>query len=111
MSEWLIQLLYFPRHRNSGSPFRRSWIGESLHPSTYLSSFCSNNLLLRKLYSATTLIQTQYHIEWWFPILRDHYRQCWDKIQRSEEHTSELQSRGHFVCRLLLEKKNDKKKS
>src|SRR5437660_7731167 len=25
---------------------------------------------------------------------------------RSEEHTSELQSRGHLVCRLLLEKKN-----
>src|SRR5690625_6948125 len=27
---------------------------------------------------------------------------------RSEEHTSELQSRGHLVCRLLLEKKNHK---
>src|SRR5439155_22159232 len=26
--------------------------------------------------------------------------------RRSEEHTSELQSRGHLVCRLLLEKKN-----
>src|SRR5690625_6676055 len=26
---------------------------------------------------------------------------------RSEEHTSELQSRGHLVCRLLLEKKNN----
>src|SRR5215510_6512745 len=28
--------------------------------------------------------------------------------QRSEEHTSELQSRGHLVCRLLLEKKKKK---
>src|SRR5207253_1760226 len=28
---------------------------------------------------------------------------------RSEEHTSELQSRGHLVCRLLLEKKKKKK--
>src|SRR5690625_4542855 len=28
---------------------------------------------------------------------------------RSEEHTSELQSRGHLVCRLLLEKKNNLK--
>src|SRR5207253_7341850 len=28
---------------------------------------------------------------------------------RSEEHTSELQSRGHLVCRLLLEKKNIQK--
>src|SRR5437660_5879156 len=30
--------------------------------------------------------------------------------ERSEEHTSELQSRGHLVCRLLLEKKNKKTK-
>src|SRR5690625_6278153 len=29
-----------------------------------------------------------------------------DFKERSEEHTSELQSRGHLVCRLLLEKKN-----
>src|SRR5439155_2244786 len=29
---------------------------------------------------------------------------------RSEEHTSELQSRGHLVCRLLLEKKKTKTK-
>src|SRR5690625_6199484 len=27
------------------------------------------------------------------------------RLLRSEEHTSELQSRGHLVCRLLLEKK------
>src|SRR5690606_39726276 len=31
-------------------------------------------------------------------------------ITRSEEHTSELQSRENLVCRLLLEKKNKKKK-
>src|SRR5258708_14458555 len=29
----------------------------------------------------------------------------WLKIKRSEEHTSELQSPDHLVCRLLLEKK------
>src|SRR5690625_6753761 len=28
-----------------------------------------------------------------------------EHAKRSEEHTSELQSRGHLVCRLLLEKK------
>src|SRR5207253_3446704 len=33
-----------------------------------------------------------------------------DRRARSEEHTSELQSRGHLVCRLLLEKKKKKKK-
>src|SRR5215208_8318024 len=37
-------------------------------------------------------------------------RHTWTKrrrwtTSRSEEHTSELQSRGHLVCRLLLEKK------
>src|SRR5207253_7949316 len=31
-------------------------------------------------------------------------RPPWRRL-RSEEHTSELQSRGHLVCRLLLEKK------
>src|SRR3712207_7228250 len=28
------------------------------------------------------------------------------RVERSEEHTSELQSRQYLVCRLLLEKKN-----
>src|SRR2546429_5294800 len=31
----------------------------------------------------------------------------WPKAKRSEEHTSELQSRLHLVCRLLLEKKKN----
>src|SRR5690554_8094167 len=31
------------------------------------------------------------------------------RVRRSEEHTSELQSRPHLVCRLLLEKKKKKK--
>src|SRR2546422_5107420 len=34
-----------------------------------------------------------------------------DDQQRSEEHTSELQSRLHLVCRLLLEKKKKNYKS
>src|SRR3712207_8915090 len=39
-----------------------------------------------------------------FPSLRKrHYR--WRILTRSEEHTSELQSRQYLVCRLLLEKK------
>src|SRR3989442_10632533 len=32
-------------------------------------------------------------------------RSVYSKMVRSEEHTSELQSRPHLVCRLLLEKK------
>src|SRR5699024_11869683 len=35
-----------------------------------------------------------------------HYTCFFRRIQRSEEHTSELQSRFDLVCRLLLEKKN-----
>src|SRR5438876_6519969 len=43
----------------------------------------------------------------WFP----GWRQCLRIVQpRSEEHTSELQSPVHLVCRLLLEKKKKIKK-
>src|SRR2546422_2096151 len=34
---------------------------------------------------------------------------CQKSVARSEEHTSELQSRLHLVCRLLLEKKKKKR--
>src|SRR5690625_6713414 len=34
-----------------------------------------------------------------------HIMEALGEVVRSEEHTSELQSRGHLVCRLLLEKK------
>src|SRR2546422_5848581 len=36
-----------------------------------------------------------------------HFRLPIDRVFRSEEHTSELQSRLHLVCRLLLEKKKN----
>src|SRR2546422_7294737 len=39
---------------------------------------------------------------------KDSARQIWFAVNRSEEHTSELQSRLHLVCRLLLEKKKKK---
>src|SRR5439155_13263650 len=51
-----------------------------------------------------------------FPPQQNHgFDNCLDKvfscgdIYRSEEHTSELQSRGHLVFRLLLEKKKKKR--
>src|SRR5690625_3539546 len=40
-------------------------------------------------------------------IARDLGKRKVDEAKRSEEHTSELQSRGHLVCRLLLEKKKN----
>src|SRR5690625_5654910 len=49
----------------------------------------------RQLFSARTM-QTLFFPSFWIG-------------RRSEEHTSELQSRGHLVCRLLLEKKKNNK--
>src|SRR5437660_8870261 len=40
-----------------------------------------------------------------------HARDVLEALDRSEEHTSELQSRGHLVCRLLLEKKKAHEKT
>src|SRR5689334_24724216 len=37
------------------------------------------------------------------------YRRIHGELARSEEHTSELQSQFHLVCRLLLEKKKKNK--
>src|SRR2546429_4538139 len=42
------------------------------------------------------------------PILQPHFIDIMGTGHRSEEHTSELQSRLHLVCRLLLEKKKKK---
>src|SRR5471030_3518103 len=44
------------------------------------------------------------------PERRDISRGSWRSPSRSEEHTSELQSLRHLVCRLLLEKKKNKDK-
>src|SRR2546429_2558500 len=49
----------------------------------------------RRCYSSTSLLAPAYG--------RGHANER--AMQRSEEHTSELQSRLHLVCRLLLEKK------
>src|SRR5690625_6890531 len=57
-----------------------------------------------------------------YAVAADHWRRHWPDCilradvrrfparPRSEEHTSELQSRGHLVCRLLLEKKKQQNK-
>src|SRR5690554_7014474 len=45
-----------------------------------------------------------------FPTPCCKYSATMTQMLRSEEHTSELQSRPHLVCRLLLEKKKKKTK-
>src|SRR5262245_62238931 len=46
-----------------------------------------------------------------WPLVSGGHRRDWAIVNRSEEHTSELQSLRHLVCRLLLEKKKRIKKA
>src|SRR2546422_7829457 len=68
------------------------------------------------LFPYTTLFRSRHHDRL---VLRDHSTNGTfvtidgdaEILVRSEEHTSELQSRLHLVCRLLLEKKNSRSKA
>src|SRR5690625_6264227 len=72
------------RHQGEGTPGRRRQEGDHLRPGEergrHLRGRCEPHQLRRA------------------------------EAPRSEEHTSELQSRGHLVCRLLLEKKKKRSK-
>src|SRR6266699_6076944 len=54
------------------------------------------------LFPYTTLFRSGARRPKWRQARLGHHRR---PVRRSEEHTSELQSRPHLVCRLLLEKK------
>src|SRR5690625_6334868 len=70
-------------------PWNKSWEGAG-------NISISRNLSTKAAYTGiNTLIGLVSMVE-------NGFKEPW----RSEEHTSELQSRGHLVCRLLLEKKN-----
>src|SRR5215813_13660293 len=56
-------------------------------------SRCASRSAPAEAWAGTTKSQGTSKVPWW---------------RRSEEHTSELQSRPHLVCRLLLEKKKKK---
>src|SRR3712207_7550663 len=71
-----------------GSPRRRS-------------VFCSNQRSPCR--TAPQVSSSSRRPAWWY---RWHSVTGTTKAGRSEEHTSELQSRQYLVCRLLLEKKN-----
>src|SRR5436305_6813864 len=57
------------------------------------------------LFPYTTLFRSDLISAWPFT-MRNVCSRVKEGSARSEEHTSELQSRPHLVCRLLLEKKN-----
>src|SRR5215472_18828449 len=61
------------------------------------------------LFPYTTLFRSHNQVVHDPPCLR--VRLTENLVMRSEEHTSELQSLRHLVCRLLLEKKKTKNKS
>src|SRR5258705_9399843 len=62
------------------------------------------------LFPYTTLFRSRSQGRWWPPTWHAPRaaRRSWRSSRRSEEHTSELQSLRHLVCRLLLEKKKKK---
>src|SRR5258708_22552035 len=73
----------------------------TLFRSSLLMDFSKRNL--GNYYGTQTIGAVTGHKVWAFVIPRT--GNSWDD-GRSEEHTSELQSPDHLVCRLLLEKKN-----
>src|SRR5688572_32512670 len=58
------------------------------------------------LFPYTTLFRSLEHPDTCSNLLRSRVAEAWGLVpERSEEHTSELQSQSNLVCRLLLEKK------
>src|SRR2546427_7269203 len=67
--------------------------------------FTSNNLVIYRAGDGTVAVNNLPT-----PAFLDEYTRGGTLIERSEEHTSELQSQSNLVCRLLLEKKKKKKR-
>src|SRR5690625_6863173 len=85
-------------------PSKANWLfreKQDLSPAVQDESMQLSSIVLQLLQqrNITTVEDIQHFMS---PLLSDLYEPI---NLRSEEHTSELQSRGHLVCRLLLEKK------
>src|SRR5579884_4539167 len=86
--------------------------------SCYFSFFFFNDTATTEIYTLSLHDALPICLAQWLSRLPRRQMRACPAEQRSEEHTSELQSRGHLVCRLLLEKKkkqtlnkNQKKKN
>src|SRR2546429_1967225 len=82
----------------------------TLFPYTTLFRSIADEILLDALRHGIRTIDGDFLRVKQAKVLRQGERNSWleivlDEGKRSEEHTSELQSRLHLVCRLLLEKK------
>src|SRR5690625_5369493 len=84
------------RHVREGSTQLNAFdeVGDKLNRTSAACGFRWNAEVRRKYDNAVDLAKRQ--------------RKERKRALRSEEHTSELQSRGHLVCRLLLEKKKNR---
>src|SRR3712207_8457101 len=76
----------------------------TLFPYTTLFRSIGAIAVLLVLFTAIGTLTNVYVDYLWFDET-DFTEVFWTELQRSEEHTSELQSRQYLVCRLLLEKK------
>src|SRR5690625_5844710 len=89
---------------------KKLWPKKSIRPHEELAQEILRKLALQVDADAAERLVQQYHvrnlsrrIDLYLP--GRYLRDAVPPMLRSEEHTSELQSRGHLVCRLLLEKK------
>src|SRR6267154_5677846 len=92
----------FGRSRLRGSHFRQKLL--VVHPETVNVQPLSDEITLRQMNWREAEPRIADKVRFW----SEHARDC--RSRRSEEHTSELQSPVHLVCRLLLEKKKKRQK-
>src|SRR5687767_15177935 len=76
-------------------------ICERLEAAKHVSKPLVAAAVRRPVHDLEQLVRNEMHL-----VLREVRRELGDVKERSEEHTSELQSLAYLVCRLLLEKKN-----
>src|SRR5690625_5385399 len=81
---------------------RISYVAQSNSPPIFKSCVCKRLLFFPFI---ATIIILRFNLHCYFNKESLQSMRAFFLQQRSEEHTSELQSRGHLVCRLLLEKK------
>src|SRR5437660_8216579 len=96
-------MLRFPSSRTLHAPF----YFQILRPPPRSTLFPYTTLFRSVLTTDTTLraLETEFLKRGIAAVTFEPGLKCDGGDSRSEEHTSELQSRGHLVCRLLLEKK------
>src|SRR3989449_11375442 len=95
--------LFAPHRAPPNTPMTTRWLLAALHLLALgvgLGAVWARGRALRDARDASGLRRAFYADTWWGVAAL-----LWIGTGRSEEHTSELQSRLHLVCRLLLEKK------